>query len=1116
MGVGTNGDDVLVGGNGNELLDGLAGDDTASYATAGRGVVANLGSGVAAYIPRVMPLGDSITYGAPLASTSGGYRGPLWNHLTASNLPIDFVGSAANGKFEDIDHEGHGGWTINEIDGAVDGWLTAATPDVVLLIIGTNDTNVGSPTPADIAARLSNLIDDISARPDPPTIFIGPIPPMVAQPADRVALAQGYNALIPDLIAQKRAAGIDITFVPMGDLTAADMTAPPLDGGLHPNASGYQKIADHWYDALLTLGIDNGALGLTPRDTFASIEHLEGSPFKDVLTGDPGPNRLLGLAGHDILDGAAGADTMTGGVGNDTYAVDDGADQVVELSGEGTDTVRVGLPAYTLGANLENLAFTGTGAFAGTGNGLSNAMSGGSGDDVLDGGALKDTLVGAAGDDRLIGGGDADRLEGGPGDDVYSVNSSGDDVVETLAQSEGGGIDTVESGQSYTLGVNLENLALSGASNISGIGNDAANLITGNPRNNSLDGQGGDDTLNGGAGLDSLTGGAGADVFLSLSADLNGDRINDFAAEDRIVLKQNLATAANVKFETGGANGLVEIDADNNGSFETVLILQGRASGQLLVSSGSGFSNNVIQILDAGLSISAASAAKAEGNLGATDFTFTITRAGDLSNAMSVDWAVTGSGAAPGDAADFGGALPGGQASFAAGEGSKLIHVGVTGDTAIESDEGFTVTLSNPSDLTIISQATALGSIFNDDADQPAAPGTPDLTPASDTGISTTDNLTNDVTPTFSGTAAAGSAVRLLEGSKLLGQATADDGGTWTITSSVLSAGSHAVSAMATSPSGAVGPRSGLLTVVVDASPPSKASTPDLLAESDSGRSHSDNITNDATPSLRGGAQAGSRVTIFDGATIVGTGVADSSGKWSLTTTGLSDGVHSLAAEAADAAGNVAVRSSLLKLTVDTQASSPEIISATTPKLMGTAEPGALVFISEGMSQLGKVTATSSGTWTFSKSLSNAPHTITVTSEDKAGNGAAGPGQILLGSSVADSLTGGPGDDRIIGLGGSDTLAGGAGDDVFVFGSGFGADVVNGFAAGAAGGDSIELSKAMLGLSSGASAQTAFDAAMIKTHDIPGGTIINIDSQNTITLRGATKASLELGDFVFI
>jgi len=115
------------------------------------------------------------------------------------------------------------------------------------------------------------------------------------------------------------------------------------------------------------------------------------------------------------------------------------------------------------------------------------------------------------------------------------------------------------------------------------------------------------------------------------------------------------------------------------------------------------------------LSIAATDANKVEGNSGNTEFTFTVTRAGDTSGATDVNWAVTGSSANPADADDFNGTLPSGTVNFAANETTKTVTVNVSGDTTAESTEGFTVTLSGATGGASIVQATATGSILDDD-----------------------------------------------------------------------------------------------------------------------------------------------------------------------------------------------------------------------------------------------------------------------------------------------------------------------------------------------------------------------------------------------------------------
>ncbi|GCL46761.1 beta strand repeat-containing protein [Microcystis aeruginosa] len=117
---------------------------------------------------------------------------------------------------------------------------------------------------------------------------------------------------------------------------------------------------------------------------------------------------------------------------------------------------------------------------------------------------------------------------------------------------------------------------------------------------------------------------------------------------------------------------------------------------------------------DPGLAIAATNAIQTEGDTGTKAFTFTVTRSGKTSGTSSANWAVTGTGTNPANATDFGGILPSGTVSFAANETSKTITVNVSGDIDIETNEGFTVTLSSPTNATITT-ATATGTILNDD-----------------------------------------------------------------------------------------------------------------------------------------------------------------------------------------------------------------------------------------------------------------------------------------------------------------------------------------------------------------------------------------------------------------
>lgn len=114
--------------------------------------------------------------------------------------------------------------------------------------------------------------------------------------------------------------------------------------------------------------------------------------------------------------------------------------------------------------------------------------------------------------------------------------------------------------------------------------------------------------------------------------------------------------------------------------------------------------------------IYAGDADKAEGNADTTAFTFTVVRRGKILDPSSVDWAVTGTGDNPANADDFGGTFPSGTLEFSAWDFYKTLTIQVSGDTTPESNETFTVTLSNPQGCMIDSQAqSAIGTIQNDD-----------------------------------------------------------------------------------------------------------------------------------------------------------------------------------------------------------------------------------------------------------------------------------------------------------------------------------------------------------------------------------------------------------------
>ncbi|MEZ0259711.1 MAG: beta strand repeat-containing protein [Alphaproteobacteria bacterium] len=281
-------------------------------------------------------------------------------------------------------------------------------------------------------------------------------------------------------------------------------------------------------------------------------------------TGNTLVNTLTGNAGDNTLNGGTGADSMAGGAGNDTYIVDNIGDVVTELDNEGTDTVQSKV-TYTLGAFIENLVLTAT--VHGTGNGLDNS------------------ITGSTGNNTLNGGGGADQLIGGAGNDSYVI-----DVADTITEDVAKGTDSVFADFSYVLGVNLENLILTGAGNIDGTGNAAVNSLVGNAGANLLDGLAGADKMNGGLGDDIYIVDNTGDI---VTETLNGgmDTVNSSVT---LTLKTNVEnlnlTGANAVNGTGNAlaNDIAGNAANNtlNGSGGDDTIVGGGGNDKLTGGTG--------------------------------------------------------------------------------------------------------------------------------------------------------------------------------------------------------------------------------------------------------------------------------------------------------------------------------------------------------------------------------------------------------------------------------------------------------------------------------------------------------------------------------------------------
>ncbi len=231
---------------------------------------------------------------------------------------------------------------------------------------------------------------------------------------------------------------------------------------------------------------------------------------------------------------------------------DDGHETVVSYSGSFT------LSDFSLNADyfLGSYASAEVAAFVFQGD---DQISGSSGIDYLLGLDGADTLRAKDGNDTLDGGIGEDIMLGGRGDDLYLVDNVGDVVSEN--QNEGN--DTVESSLSYRLGLNIDNLNLTGSGNISGIGNELANRLSGNSGNNNLSGGDGNDTINGSAGADIINGGAGNDV---INGGAGNDGMNGGAGDDTYVLDSGHDKVV----DTSGTDTVTSLISCNLSAFSTI------------------------------------------------------------------------------------------------------------------------------------------------------------------------------------------------------------------------------------------------------------------------------------------------------------------------------------------------------------------------------------------------------------------------------------------------------------------------------------------------------------------------------------------------------------------
>ncbi|AKD05487.1 hypothetical protein PKOR_03485 [Pontibacter korlensis] len=219
-----------------------------------------------------MTLGNSITQGN---LEHPGYRYRLWQKLVDADVDVEFVGShdtnfggdpavkniVYKGRTYTNRNEGHWGWSADEIlngkagEGNLVRWLQTYTPDIALIHLGTNDMfrqcGDGSDCYEQTIDELRQVVQQIRGKNPAVTIILAQLIPAYSQKVGP-AIADNIvelNKRIPGLVQELNTAASPVILVDQYSGFDATEGVDTWDG-VHPNASGEEKMAQKWFDAM--------------------------------------------------------------------------------------------------------------------------------------------------------------------------------------------------------------------------------------------------------------------------------------------------------------------------------------------------------------------------------------------------------------------------------------------------------------------------------------------------------------------------------------------------------------------------------------------------------------------------------------------------------------------------------------------------------------------------------------------------------------------------------------------------------------------------------------------------------------------------------------------------
>jgi len=512
---GLGGEDLLDGGDGDDALDGGTGVDTATYASAGLGVVVSLAVA-----------GAQDTGGAgndTLVSIENVTGSAFDDKLAGNDIANQLSGLAGNDRLDGAggtdtllggsgDDILIGGSGADAIDGGEGFDLvsyetsTTVAPVLNLMVIDFSDSrNSFGDAVLDTFVNIEGVIgsnnnDFILGR-------IGVDDTLIGGGGNDILFGQG---------------GKDTLIGGVGnDLFLGISGNTRFEGGDGLDTVSYiHGTVDISTGITVDLEDPSRNTGIAAGDSYDGIENLLGSILNDSLAGDEGSNIIMGGLGDDRLIGGAGADVLNGNLffNGDITNWYEG---VAIDTGDGVDVASYETATSGVVASLRNPAAN-TGDAAGDTYILIEGLAGSAFDDTLEGDDGANSLEGGAGNDTLIGHDTwfNDELDGGEGNDTAVLDRRRADYTITFDAAEQAFVLTSSSGLATRV-KNVETLQFADGT--------VASPIAGDDNDNNLNGTAGSDDLSGGGGNDALFGLGGDDRLDGATGDdmLDGGDGND-------------------------------------------------------------------------------------------------------------------------------------------------------------------------------------------------------------------------------------------------------------------------------------------------------------------------------------------------------------------------------------------------------------------------------------------------------------------------------------------------------------------------------------------------------------------------------------------------------------